>query len=159
MGNRLNEDYRFFDSLQAAKLQGLTTSKRYRLAKRKNNLSRAVLGCINAGLLNDRGVDGLAQSLHISEQHLRRIVRSKTGTSPVRLNNERRLKTAKRLTIQTDLPITEVAFSAGFSSIRQFNNEFKKAFKTTPREMRKVASLLPLLRLWVALLWVLRPNR
>jgi len=64
-------------------------------------------------------------------------VRNKTGTSPIHLNNERRLRVAKELIIQTELPITEVAFNAGFSSIRQFNDAFKKAFNISPREMRK----------------------
>jgi AraC family transcriptional regulator of adaptative response / DNA-3-methyladenine glycosylase II len=139
------ENYAFFSSIRVAKSRGLVACKYCHPTRLNNGLSLKILSSIDTGAINDQGVCGLAHSLHISEQHLRRIVRDKTGTSPIRLNNARRLRTAKRLTVQTKLPITEIAFSAGFSSIRQFNVEFKRAFKASPRELRKVASLSAIL--------------
>jgi len=130
----------FFGSIQSAKSHSLAACKYCHPARINSGLSMRILRSIEDGAINEWGVCGLARTLRISEQHLRRIVRDKTGTSPIHLNNERRLMTAKRLTIRTKLPITEVAFSAGFSSIRQFNDEFKRAFKTSPREMRKIST-------------------
>jgi len=103
----------------------------------KNGLSVKVLGSIDSGELNDKGVHGLADSLHISERHLRRIVQDRTGTSPLRLNKTRRLNEAKLLITKTKLSITDIAFNTEFSSLRQFNASFKDTFKTSPSEMRK----------------------
>jgi len=149
----------FFDSIQSARSCGLAACKYCHPTRINSSLSKEILSSIEAGAINDKGVCGLAHTLHISEQHLRRIVRDKTGTSPVHLNNKRRLMTAKRLTVRTKLPITEVAFSAGFSSIRQFNDEFKRAFKTSPREMRKISTLPSSILPHMVLLWIFRINR
>ena len=108
---------------------------------KKHNLSVEILDNIDAGAINDKGVHGLAASLHISERHLRRLVQTKTGSSPLHLNQIKRLSAAKLLIIQTVLPIVDVAFIADFSSLRQFNHVFKEAFKTSPSEMRKAAAI------------------
>ena len=158
MPHQHGESYSFFGSIQSAKSYGLVACKCCHPTRLNNDLSTKILDSIEAGAINDKGVWGLAHSLHVSEQHLRRIVRNKTGASPIHLNNQRRLKIAKQLTVQTELPITEVAFRAGFSSIRQFNDEFKKAFKVSPREMRTITSLLPLIRSYVVILWIFRAN-
>lgn len=106
---------------------------------KKDDLSVAILDSIEAGAINDKGVHGLAESLHISERHLRRLVHNRTGDSPLHLNQARRLKAAQRLVLQTALPIIDIAFIAEFSSLRQFNAVFKEAFKVSPRQMRKAA--------------------
>lgn len=116
-------------------LTGATRDKKY-------DLSVEILDSIDAGGINDKGVHGLADSLHVSERHLRRIVQAKTGTSPLHLNDTKRLSTAKRLVMQTTLPIIDIAFMSEFSSLRQFNDVFKNAFKASPRQMRKAASLV-----------------
>ncbi len=139
----LQNNYVFFATSQKAALQGYRACGRCHPGRLKNNLSQEILGNIDAGAINERGVHGLADSLHISERHLRRIVHDRTGTSPVRLNKAKRLRTAKRLITQTKLPIVDVAFSADFSSLRQFNDVFKDAFKTSPHEMRKAALNIP----------------
>jgi AraC family transcriptional regulator of adaptative response / DNA-3-methyladenine glycosylase II len=107
-----------------------------------HDLPAAILGGIRAGAVNDKGVRGLADSLHISERHLRRIVRAKTGTSPLHLNDTKRLSTAKRLVTQTTLPIIDIACMSEFSSLRQFNDVFKEAFAFSPSKMRKVIALI-----------------
>jgi AraC family transcriptional regulator, regulatory protein of adaptative response / DNA-3-methyladenine glycosylase II len=137
------KDCFFFDTLAEAKLHGYRACKRCHPDKLQNDLSLKILRRINKGEINDKGVHGLAESLHISDRHLRRIVHDRTGTSPVRLNQAKRLTAARQLVAETDLLITEIAFSAGFSSLRQFNDAFKGAYKTSPRKMRKTASHVP----------------
>ena len=112
------------------------------LKDKKHDLSAEILGGIDAGGINDKGVHGLADSLHVSERHLRRIVQAKTGTSPLHLNDAKRLGTAKRLVMETTLPIIDIAFISEFSSLRQFNDVFKEAFSFSPSKMRKVAALI-----------------
>src|ERR1044072_7330161 len=107
-----------------------------------HNLPRTILDGIDAGGISDKGVRGLADSLHVSERHLRRIVKAKTGTSPLHLNDTKRLDTAKRLVTQTTLPIIDIAFMSNFSSLRQFNHVFKHTFMISPSQMRKIIALI-----------------
>lgn len=129
----------FFATTDDARLAGYRACRYCHPDRVKRRLSLAILERIEAGEINDRGVRGLADSLHISERHLRRIVKDRTGTSPTHLAQAKRLATAKRLVTQTSLSITDVAFSSEFSSLRQFNTVFKRAFLMSPREMRKTA--------------------
>lgn len=140
--NSLDDTYLFFHTIEDARVQGYQACKHCYPDKLKNNLSIEILNSIDAGAINDLGVHGLADSLHISERHLRRIVWDRTGTSPVRLNRTKRLGIAKGLILETKLSITDIAFNAGFSSLRQFNDVFKGAFETSPSEMRRVASVV-----------------
>lgn len=133
----LRKDCFIFNTAREAKVAGYQPCRRCHPDRLKNSLSLEILDNIDAGVINDKGVHGLANALHISERHLRRIVQDRTGASPVRLNQTKRLNVAKRLVLQTKLPIIEVAFSSGFSSLRQFNAAFKDTFDVSPREMRK----------------------
>jgi len=137
----LHNSYFFFDTVEEARAQGYQACKHCHPDRLKNNLSTEILNSIDAGAINDLGVHGLADSLHISERQLRRIVWDRAGTSPVQLNRAKRLDVAKRLILRTKLSITDIAFNAGFSSLRQFNDVFKSAFATSPSEMRRAASI------------------
>ena len=133
------KNYPFFNTVKEAQSHGYKACKRCHPGRLKDGLSIEILDSIDTGAINDKGVHGLADSLHISERHLRRLVQDRTGTSPLRLSNEKRLSTAKSLITQTKLPIIDVAFNTDFSSLRQFNSAFKDTFKTSPSEMRKAA--------------------
>lgn len=135
----LRKDCLFFTTIEEAKLDGYQPCKHCHPDRLKNDLSLEILDNIDAGAVNDKGVHGLAHSLHISERHLRRIVHDRTGTSPLHLDRAKRLATARLLITQTKLPIIDVAFSVEFSSLRQFNDIFKQTFKMSPSEMRKAA--------------------
>ena len=116
------------------------------MGKLKTDLSHKVMHSIAAGAIHDQGVRGLAETLHISERHLRRIVRKQTGSSPLRVDTAKRLEAAKWLITGTNLPITDIAFTTDFSSLRQFNGVFKHAFNMTPRTMRRIVSSTPVRR-------------
>lgn len=103
-------------------------------------LDAEAIAQINAGAITEKGVIGLASSLHITTRHLRRIVKVKTGSSPGKLDRERRLHQAKLLLQRTKLSIVAVAFNCDFSSLRQFNDVFKSTYHLTPSQMRRQTS-------------------
>lgn len=103
----------------------------------EDSLGKNAIDQIKSGVINEGGVNGLADTLNISARHLRRIVKAKTGSTPMQLNQARRLHDVKLLVQKTKMPITEIAFCCDFLSLRQFNDAFKEAFKMTPRQMRK----------------------
>jgi AraC family transcriptional regulator, regulatory protein of adaptative response / DNA-3-methyladenine glycosylase II len=83
------------------------------------------------------GVAALARRLEVSERHLHRVLSDTVGAGPLTLARMRRLQTARTLIEQTGMPITDVAFSAGYSSLRQFNSEVRAGTGRAPTELRR----------------------
>ncbi|HEY1065591.1 MAG TPA: AlkA N-terminal domain-containing protein [Pirellulales bacterium] len=101
-------------------------------------LARTAAARIEAGALNDGGsLEALAASLGLSSRQLRRAVREELGASPVELAQTNRLLLAKRLIAETRLPMTQVAFAAGFESVRRFNALFRSRYRLTPSTLRR----------------------
>ena len=102
-------------------------------------VSRA-LRLISEGALDDASVEHLAERLGIGERHMRRLFIEHLGASPVAVAQTRRTHFAKKLIDETSLPISEVAYSSGFASLRRFNDAFRKAYGRSPSEWRKTRS-------------------
>ncbi|MBI2898530.1 MAG: DNA-3-methyladenine glycosylase 2 family protein [Deltaproteobacteria bacterium] len=100
-------------------------------------LVRAAVARIDAGALNERSIDALAGSLGVTSRHLRRSLEAELGVSPVELAQTRRLALAKQLLHDTALPLAQVAFAAGFGSVRRFNAAFLARFGRPPSVLRK----------------------
>lgn len=81
--------------------------------------------------------DEFAERFGVTARHLRRLFVEEIGKTPKQLAFENRLNLARKLIAETSLPVTEVAFAAGFSSIRRFNDAFKDRFKKAPTEIRR----------------------
>jgi len=94
---------------------------------------------IEAGALNDDSIEALAAELGVSDRHLRRAMTDELGVSPVELAQTVRLAFAKRLIQDTALPLTQVAFGAGFRSVRRFNAAFLERFGRSPTELKRAA--------------------
>jgi AraC family transcriptional regulator of adaptative response / DNA-3-methyladenine glycosylase II len=95
------------------------------------------LALIQQGALNDGSLAGLAGRLGIGERYLRKLFQRDMGVSPQAVALNQRLLFAKKLLAETSLPITEVAFAAGFGSVRRFNSAVKTQFKLAPGALRK----------------------
>ena len=91
------------------------------------------------GVVDREGVDGLARRLAYSPRQLRRLLHAELGAGPLDLARAQRAHAARLLIETTDLPFVEVAFAAGFASLRQFNDTVRAVFALTPREMRRRA--------------------
>ncbi|HKA94971.1 MAG TPA: AlkA N-terminal domain-containing protein, partial [Streptosporangiaceae bacterium] len=77
-----------------------------------------------------------ARRLAITDRHLRRLLLAELGTTPLALARTARLQTARRLLAETGMPVTEIAFASGFSSVRQFNASFQEAYGRPPSALR-----------------------
>ena len=100
-------------------------------------LARKAAAMIDADYLADSSLRGLAGLLGITDRHLRRVFASEFGVPPVRYLQTKRLLLAKSLLTDTSLPVTDVAFTAGFGSLRRFNDLFKTYYRMTPTLLRK----------------------
>lgn len=93
---------------------------------------------IEEGLLEEHeGLEEIAAEFGISLRQLRRIVQRELGVSPLELKQTRRMLLAKQLLTETSLPVTDVAFASGFSSLRRFNDVFQSRYRMSPGTLRK----------------------
>ncbi|MDP9391832.1 MAG: helix-turn-helix domain-containing protein [Actinomycetota bacterium] len=89
------------------------------------------------GEVERSGVPGLAARLGYSERQLHRQLVGELGVGALALARAQRAETARLLVETTDLPMTDIAFAAGFASIRQFNDTVREVFATTPTGLRR----------------------
>lgn len=88
------------------------------------------------GLVDREGVEGLARRVGYTPRHLGRVLAQELGATPLSLARARRAQSARVLVETTDLPLTDVAFAAGFSSVRQFNETMREIYAASPSELR-----------------------
>jgi AraC family transcriptional regulator of adaptative response / DNA-3-methyladenine glycosylase II len=98
-------------------------------------VSRA-LRLIREGALDEANVGALAARIGIGSRQLRRLFEKHLGASPAALARARRVHFARTLIDDSELPMTSVAFAAGFRSIRQFNHAIRARFGAAPRALR-----------------------
>ncbi|WP_236827939.1 MULTISPECIES: AlkA N-terminal domain-containing protein [unclassified Blastococcus] len=95
------------------------------------------------GEVERSGVPGLAAHLGYSERQLHRLLVGELGVGALALARARRAQTARVLLETTGLPVTDIAFAAGFASVRQFNDTVREVFATTPTELRRARRSAP----------------
>ncbi|MFD1801752.1 AlkA N-terminal domain-containing protein [Mixta tenebrionis] len=143
------ENCRFFTSAEAAEKAAFRPCLRCRPELAPGNapvdsahrITDLLLRRIDEGQLDATdSLEEVAAWFHLSLRQLRRIVQQELGVSPLELKQTRRLLLAKQLLTETRLPVTEVAFASGFSSLRRFNDLFSQRYRMPPSRLRKLAS-------------------
>lgn len=104
------------------------------------DLAGRAMRLIGDGIVEREGVPGLASRLGYSERHLNRVLTDELGAGPLALARAHRAHAARLLLESTTLPMGDVAFAAGFASIRQFNDTLRAVFAVTPSQLRASAS-------------------
>lgn len=140
----LPRNVRFHPTAAAAQAAGFRPCKRCRPDASPGSPEWNVRGDVVAramrliadGTVDRDGVTGLAARLGYTTRQLERILQAEVGAGPLALARSQRTQTARILIETTDLPFGEVAFAAGFSSIRQFNDTVRAVFDMTPTGLR-----------------------
>jgi AraC family transcriptional regulator of adaptative response / DNA-3-methyladenine glycosylase II len=135
---------RFFPHPGAAEAAGFRACRRCRPESSpgspewnaRADLAARAVRLISAGYVDEHGIGGLAARLAVTRRHLHRLLVAELGTGPLALARTARLQTARRLLAETSLPITDVAFASGFSSVRQFNATVLESAGRTPSQLR-----------------------
>ncbi len=102
----------------------------------RGDLVGRALRLIGDGVIDREGVPGLARRLGYSERQVHRSLVAEVGAGPLALARAQRAQTARVLLETTDMPVTDVAFGAGFASVRQFNETIQEVFAGTPTVLR-----------------------
>jgi AraC family transcriptional regulator of adaptative response / DNA-3-methyladenine glycosylase II len=138
--------YRYFPSAAAAQSAGFRPCIRCRpeLAPgaagwdgRDAQVRRAMEFIADGGLGDDRSIEDVARHVGIGSRQLRRLFADHVGASPVQVAKAHKVALAKALLADSDLAITDVAFAAGFNSVRRFNDVFKAMFGRPPSALRR----------------------
>ena len=138
---------RFFATAAAAQGAGFRACRRCRPdavpGSAEWNVRADVVGramrLIADGVVDREGVAGLAARLGYSARQVQRQLTGELGAGPVALARAQRAHTARVLLQTTGLPITEIAFAAGFASVRQFNDTVRAVYAMTPTALRATA--------------------
>jgi AraC family transcriptional regulator of adaptative response / DNA-3-methyladenine glycosylase II len=139
---------RFYPTAAAAQRAGFRACKRCRPDASPGSPEWNVRGDVVArtmrliadGTVDREGVGGLAGHLGYTTRQLERLLQAEVGAGPLALARAQRAQTARVLIETTQLPFGDVAFAAGFSSIRQFNDTVRLVFESTPTALRKRAA-------------------
>ncbi|MFV0296612.1 MAG: DNA-3-methyladenine glycosylase 2 family protein, partial [Hyphomicrobiaceae bacterium] len=142
---------RFFRSGAAAVAAGFRACRRCRpdllplvgAGDGRSDLAGRALRLIADGTVDEVGVGGLARELAMSERHVNRILMAEVGVGASELAKARRAQGARALIEDTTLSMADVAFAAGFGSIRQFNEIVITEFGQSPSTLRRDAGKRP----------------
>ncbi|GHI02934.1 DNA-3-methyladenine glycosylase [Streptomyces cellostaticus] len=138
------ENMTFYPSAAACQQAGFRACKRCRpdtspgspeWNQRADLVARA-MRLIADGVVDREGVPGLAARLGYSTRQVERQLLAELGAGPLALARAQRAQTARLLVETTPLPMAEIAFAAGFSSIRTFNDTVREVFALSPSELR-----------------------
>ena len=139
---------RFYPSAAAAQLAGFRACKRCRpdaspgspqWNERADLVARA-MRLIADGVVDREGVPGLAARLGYSIRQIQRQLLAELGAGPLALARAQRAQTARLLIETSSLPMSDVAFAAGFATVRAFNDTVREVFALTPTELRARAA-------------------
>ncbi|HEX2822239.1 MAG TPA: AlkA N-terminal domain-containing protein, partial [Streptosporangiaceae bacterium] len=138
------QNMRFYRAAAAAQEAGFRACKRCRPDASPGspewNIRADIVGramrLIADGIVDRHGVEGLADRLGYEQRQVRRLVTAELGAGPLAIARAQRAQTARILTETTELPLSEIAFAAGFASIRQFNSTMREVFAVTPTQLR-----------------------
>ncbi|KAA1250432.1 DNA-3-methyladenine glycosylase 2 family protein [Mycobacterium simiae] len=139
---------RFLPTAAAAQREGFRACKRCRPDASPGSPEWNVRGDVVAramrliadGTVDREGVTGLAARLGYTTRQLQRLLQAEVGAGPLALARAQRMQTARVLIETTELPFGDVAFAAGFSSIRQFNDTVRLLCASTPTALRERAA-------------------
>jgi AraC family transcriptional regulator, regulatory protein of adaptative response / DNA-3-methyladenine glycosylase II len=139
---------RFFRTAVAAQACGFRACRRCRPdavpGSAEWNARADVVGramrMIGDGVVDREGAAGLAARLGYSARQVRRQLNAELGAGPVALARAQRAHTARILLRTTGMPAADIAFAAGFASVRQFNDTMREIYAATPTQLRSAAA-------------------
>jgi AraC family transcriptional regulator of adaptative response/methylated-DNA-[protein]-cysteine methyltransferase len=140
-----SENVVFFPSAAAAERAGFRPCLRCRpetapgspaWSGTKTTVGRA-MRLIDGGFLDRASVADLADRLGIGPRHLLRLFLRHAGATPIDVAATRRIQAAKRMIDGTAMPLAQIAFAAGFGSVRRFNHAFRATYGRPPSSFRK----------------------
>ena len=102
----------------------------------RSDLVARAMRLIRDGVIDRDGVAGLAGALGYTQRHVTRLLTEELGAGPLAIARAHRARTARTLLESTSLSAADIAFAAGFGSVRQFNDTIREVYALTPSALR-----------------------
>ncbi|MCO5301547.1 MAG: helix-turn-helix domain-containing protein, partial [Candidatus Nanopelagicales bacterium] len=102
----------------------------------RSDLVARAMRLIRDGVIDRDGVAGLAGALGYTQRHVTRLLTEELGAGPLAIARAHRARTARTLLESTSLSAADIAFAAGFGSVRQFNDTIREVYAVTPSALR-----------------------
>ncbi|MFC6712712.1 AlkA N-terminal domain-containing protein [Branchiibius cervicis] len=102
----------------------------------RDDLVARAMRLIADGVVEREGVEGLSRRLGYSSRQIERVVSEQLGAGPLAMARSQRAQTARILIETTAMPFADIAFAAGFGSIRSMNDVVRTTFALTPTQLR-----------------------
>lgn len=106
----------------------------------RSDLVARAMRLITDGVVDRDGVAGLAAALGYTQRHVTRLLTEELGVGPLAIARAHRARTARTLLESTAMSAADIAFAAGFGSVRQFNDTVREVYATTPQHLRRGSS-------------------
>ena len=104
-------------------------------------LIKAVASYITEDLTAHHTIEQLSQKFEISTTALKKCFRGVYGTSVYSYLRTYRLQVAKKLLLETESSVTEIASKIGYENPNKFTSAFKETYGSSPTEFRKSVRL------------------
>ncbi|MBK6764090.1 MAG: DNA-3-methyladenine glycosylase 2 family protein [Micrococcales bacterium] len=103
----------------------------------RDDLVARAMRLIADGVVDRDGVAGLASALGYTQRHVTRMLSAEVGAGPLAIARANRARTARVLLENTSMSAADIAFAAGFGSVRQFNDTIREVYAATPGDLRR----------------------
>lgn len=131
------ENVRYYQSAELAQNSGFRPCKRcFPELAPAPLLPKKIKRIVQSYYENNNSVSQCAKHQQISERQLQRLFVQYYGLAPSEFFHQQRLLQARKLLTTTNLSMTNIAYAAGFNSVRRFNEVIKSAYAVTPSEIR-----------------------
>lgn len=111
--------------------------------KNHENVVREVLSYIESNLEKDIDLESISRHAGYSKFYLNRIFSESTGITIHKYLQNRRLTVAAEKLANTDQPILQIAYGAGYDSQQSFSLAFKRTYLFSPGEYRRMGNYAP----------------
>src|ERR1700686_1223129 len=100
---------------------------------------RVARAFISSHQTEDFSLSDLARSVHVCPFYLCKIFKKATGLTFIEFRNRLRIESAKKLLVNPNLSVSEIAYRVGFQSLTQFNRLFRRIVGQSPTGLRRDA--------------------
>ena len=128
--------YKFFAAVYEEKLYSTAIESSAQANDKSIVMLKTVLAFLRENYDKPITLDMLAETHGKSPKYLGAFFKNMTGKTPIEYLNEYRIEKAVRKLRITDMSVTDVAFSSGFSDLSYFIKTFKKIKGVSPRKCR-----------------------
>ncbi len=105
--------------------------------KSQNPHIQKTMKCVDAHIDEPLSLSKISALVNLSPEYLSALFKKETGKTLTEYINDRKLALAKRLILESAMPLSEIAESLGYENYNYFSRIFKARFSVSPKNVKK----------------------